>query len=57
MGRKRLTDLDRKKRLGITVKNRYILYFKEREVNISQFCEEKMKEFIDKNEENCKLEI
>lgn len=50
MGRKRLTDLDRKKTLGITVKNKYILYFKERGINISQFCEQKMKDFIEKNE-------
>lgn len=50
MGRKRLTDLDIKKTLGITVKTRYILYFKERKINISRFCEEKMKEFIEQNE-------
>lgn len=50
MGRKRLTDLDRKKTLGITVRNKYILYFKERKINISQFCENKMKEFIEENE-------
>lgn len=50
MGRKRLTDLDRKKTLGITVRNKYILYFKERKINISQFCEKKMKEFIEENE-------